>query len=83
MKRENGDAKILIDNPHIVAHYMHLRHTLFRDEIFYHFHQATNHWCNFEWKHHEYPHMLGFIWLKYSPKMDSLNYEYPANMQKE
>ena len=30
-----------INNPHIVAKYLHLRDTMFRDEIFEHFHQAT------------------------------------------
>jgi len=37
--RDPGEARKwrrqnVIDNPHIVAHYMHLRHKMFRDEIF-------------------------------------------------
>ena len=54
----------LIDNPHIVSHYMHLRHTMFRDEIFEHYHQATDYWCCYEWQHCGSPHVHGFLWLK-------------------
>jgi hypothetical protein len=69
-KRQN-----VIDNPHIVEHYMHLRHTMVRDEIFNHFHQAKGYWCRYERKHRGYPQVHRFLWLKNAPNMDTLNWD--------
>lgn len=42
-----GDSKKwrhqnVIDNPNIVSNYMHLRYTMFRDDIFHQLHHATD-----------------------------------------
>ena len=71
----------VIDNPHIVAHYMHLRHTMFRDEVFERFHQATDYWCRYEWKHRGYPNVHGYIWIKNAPNMDTLNWDDPMQVK--
>ena len=68
----------VIDNPHIVLHYMHLRHTMFRDEILNGFHHATNYWCRYEWQYRGSPHVHGFLWLKNILDMDRLNWDEPT-----
>jgi hypothetical protein len=71
----------VIDNPHIVASYMHLRQTMFREEIFLKFHKATNYWCRYEWQHRGSPFVHGFLWLKDAPNMDTLNWDDPVQIR--
>ena len=77
----NWRRQNVIDNPHIVASYVHLRHTFFRDEIFSKFHHAIDFWCHYEWKHRGSPHVHGFLWLKYAPNMDKLNWNDPNQVR--
>ena len=71
----------VIGNPHIVASYMHLRHTMFQEEIFSKFHNATDYWCRYEWQHRGSPHVHGFLWLKDAPNMDTLNWDDPVQVR--
>ena len=54
---------------------------MFREDFFKQFHHATNYWTRYEWKHHGYPHVHGFIWLKYAPNMDTLNWDDPTKVR--
>ena len=68
----------VIENHHTVVYYMHLWHTIFQDEIFKHFHRATDYWCHYEGQNRGSPHIHGFLWLKDAPNMDTLNWDDPT-----
>eukprot|EP01018_Ginkgo_biloba_P038592 Gb_30228 [translate_table: standard] len=69
--------KNVIDYPHIVAAYMHQRHTLFREEVLTKFHGAVEFWSRYEWQHRGSPHVHGFHWLDGAPDMDALHWDDP------
>ena len=64
----------VIDYPHIVAHYMHLRHTMFCKEILEKGFNVKDFWSRFEWQHRGSPHVHGFLWLHGAPNMDKLDW---------
>ena len=65
--------KNIIDYPHIVTHYMHLRHSMFRKEILENGVNVKDFWCRYEWQHRGSPHVHGFIWIKGAPNMGNIN----------
>eukprot|EP01018_Ginkgo_biloba_P021168 Gb_06945 [translate_table: standard] len=71
----------VIQHPHIVAKYMHLRHTIFREEILTKFHGAIEFWSRYEWQHRGSPHVHGFLWLNGAPDMDRLDWENPETVE--
>ena len=70
-----------IDNPHIVAHYVHLRHTMFQDEFFKIFHKATYYWCRYECQYHWSLHVHGLLWLKHVVNMEILKWDDPTQVR--
>ena len=64
----------IIDYPHIVAQYMHLRNTIFRKEILENGMNVEDYWFIYEWQHRGSAHVHGFIWLKGAPKMESIDW---------
>ena len=71
---KNGEENI-IDYPHIVVHYMHLKHTMFRKEILQKGMKVKEFWCRYEWQNQGSPHVHGFLWLEGAPNMDTLDWE--------
>eukprot|EP01018_Ginkgo_biloba_P016121 Gb_08820 [translate_table: standard] len=65
----------VIQHPHIVAKYMHLHHTIFREEILTKFHGAIEFWSRYEWQHRGSSHVHGFLWLNGAPDMDKLDWQ--------
>ena len=53
---------------------------MFREEVFKHFHEATDYWNRCEWKHRGSPHVHGILWLKNAPNMDTLNWDDPREV---
>ncbi|XP_059071599.1 uncharacterized protein LOC131868268 [Cryptomeria japonica] len=47
----------VIDYPHIVTHYMHLRHTIFGKEILEKGMNVKDYWCRYEWQHRGSSHV--------------------------
>ena len=45
---QNWRRQNIIDYPHIVAHYMHLRHSMFRKEILENGMNVKDFWCRYE-----------------------------------
>eukprot|EP01018_Ginkgo_biloba_P010190 Gb_29816 [translate_table: standard] len=70
-----------IQHPHIVAKYMHLRHTIFREEVLTKFHGATEFWSRYGWQHRGSPHVHGFLWLRGALDMDRLDWENTRAVQ--
>ena len=64
----------IIDYPHIVTYYVHLRNTMFKKEILEKGMKVKEFWCRYEWKHHGSPHVHGFSWLEGAPNMDTINW---------
>eukprot|EP01018_Ginkgo_biloba_P011228 Gb_05719 [translate_table: standard] len=71
----------VIQHPHILAKYMHLRYTIFREEVLTKFHGATEFWSRYEWQHRGSPHIHRFLWLRDAPDMDGLDWEDAAQVQ--
>ncbi|XP_059064746.1 uncharacterized protein LOC131856825 [Cryptomeria japonica] len=71
---QNWRKKNVIDYPHIVAHYMHLRHTIFRKEILEKGMNIKDYWCRYEWQHRGSPHVHRFLWINGAPNMDNIDW---------
>eukprot|EP01018_Ginkgo_biloba_P035772 Gb_33711 [translate_table: standard] len=71
----------VIQHPHIIAKYMHLRYTIFREEVLTKFHGAIEFWRRYEWKHRGSPHIHEFLWLCNAPDMDRLDWEDATQVQ--
>lgn len=64
----------MIDYPHIVAQYMHLRNSQFRQEILQKGMNVEDFWCRFEWQHKGSTHVHGFLWIKGETNMDAISW---------
>ncbi|XP_059068758.1 uncharacterized protein LOC131859203 [Cryptomeria japonica] len=71
---QNWRRKNVINYPHIVAHYMHLRHSIFRKEILEKGVNVKDYWSRYEWQHRGSPHVHGFIWINGAPNMDTIDW---------
>ena len=70
---QNWRRQNIIDYPHIVAHYMHLRHSMFRKEFLEKGMNVKDFWCRYEWQHRGSPHIHGFIWIKGAPDVNKID----------
>ena len=61
---KNWRRQNVIDYPHIVTHYMHFKHTMFRREILEKGLNVKELWSRYEWKHRGSPHVHGFLVLQ-------------------
>lgn len=71
----------VINNPHIIAQYIHLRHTIFIKKILQKGMNVKDYWCRYEWQHRS-THVHGFIWLYGAPNMDTINWNNEYQMRK-
>ncbi|XP_059076947.1 uncharacterized protein LOC131876152 [Cryptomeria japonica] len=71
---QNWRKQNVINYPHIVAHYMHLRHSIFRKEILEKGMNVEDFWSRYEWQHRGSPHVHGFIWMNGAPNMDNIDW---------
>lgn len=71
---QNWRKQNAIDYSHIVTHYMHLRHSIFKKEIMEKGMKLKDYWCRYEWQHRGSPHVHGFIWIYRSLNMDNMNW---------
>lgn len=66
--------KNVIDYPHIVAQYMHLRNSNFRKHVLEKGLDVRDYWYRYEWQHRGSPHVHGFLWIHGSPDMDNIDW---------
>lgn len=71
----------LVNNPHIIALYLHLRFQIFRDEVIVKQLHATDHWYIYEWQHRSSTHIHGFLWLPQAPNIDNLDWSNHESIQ--
>lgn len=72
-RRENRRrAKLLNDNPLIVAWFFHCRSDSFINDVLFKKFSVVDHWPRIEFQHRGSPHIHGFVWLQDAPRVDNL-----------
>lgn len=66
--------KNVIDYPHIVAQYMHLRNSNFRKHVLEKGFDVRDYWYRYEWQHRGSAHVHGFLWIHGSLNMDDIDW---------
>ena len=66
-------AKLLIDNPLIVASFFKHRSDSFIQDVLFKKFKVIDHWFRIEFQRRESPHIHGFIWLEGAPSVQNLD----------
>lgn len=70
----------IVQNLHIIAFYMHLRFTIFNEEVIERLFHTKDYWYRYEWKHHGSTHVNCLLWLPNAQKMDILDWSNPHEL---